>query len=154
MPFDIDSICLVNKKGSQNNTTLPWTQCAGVLPHGLRAPLCASAPVLCLAVWLHEHGTRALWQLLAAAEGQGFVQAVSDWVPCSGTPSAVCIHPPAPKGNKHNRRKDKRERSFNVGLVPEVGCCWYLTLTVFSTTDRKVMNEKTNNVQLRLMGML
>lgn len=45
-----------------------------------------------------------------ADEGQGFVQAVSSWVPCSETPSAACIDPPVPKGNnidKHSRAKRK-----------------------------------------------
>lgn len=57
-----------------------------------------AAPVLRPA-GLRERGTRVLRQLLAAAEGQGFVQAVSHWAPSSGNPSAACIHPPAPKGN-------------------------------------------------------
>lgn len=89
MPF-----CLYNNM-IPKNPTLPWTQRPGDPPHG-RARLCVAVPVFWLA-GLHEHGTQVLRQLLVAAEGQGFVQAVSDWASCSGTPSAACIHPPVPK---------------------------------------------------------
>ncbi len=77
--------------------TLPWTRCPGDFLHG-QARLCVAVLRLCHAD-LREHETRVLWQLLAADEGQRFVQAVSDWTPCSETPSAACIHPPAPEGS-------------------------------------------------------
>lgn len=72
--------------------TLPWTPCAVGPGDRSLAHVPASWPF-----GLHEYGTRLLWRLLVAAGGRGFVLAVSDLAPCSGTPSSACIHPAAPK---------------------------------------------------------
>lgn len=91
---------------------LPWTRGAPGAPGGVLAHLCVAGPV----PWpagLHECGLLAYWQLLAAAE-KHFVHGVSGPAPCSGTPSAACIHPPAPEGATDTTTSNGRTLRFGL----------------------------------------